>query len=143
MVMDYQDQAVYFLNQYTKLLQISEEQQMNNLNKGITFALNYLATNEGVVHPKELSEGMCVTTARIASLLNQMEQKNLIKRTTDPEDSRQIIVQLTENGIRENCVIQEKVVNIIRKMLEALGPEDTAEFIRIQDRILGYFLKTM
>lgn len=38
---------------------------------------------------------MVVSTARIAALLNRMEEKGLISRLPDPLDNRQIIVSLS------------------------------------------------
>lgn len=41
---------------------------------------------------------MPVSTARIATLLNHTENKQLIVRIADPDDNRQIIVRLTDTG---------------------------------------------
>ena len=57
---------------------IQANQQLSQMVRGEMFVLNYLFTHEGAIHPKELSRQMAVTTARIASLLNHMEQKQLL-----------------------------------------------------------------
>ena len=98
--------------------------------------MNYLATHHNSVYPKVLSREMVVSTARIAVILNQMEDKKWIIRKNDPEDNRQILVSLTEKGWE---IIEQQRVEIIRtvaQMLEKLGPEDAEEFLRIQRRIV-------
>ena len=78
---------------------------------------------------------MAVTTARIASLLNHMEEKKLICRYTDPEDSRQIVVILTQEGKLAIQAVRAKVISYVSTMLEGLGPEDAEAYIRIQKKI--------
>ena len=124
-----------------RLLQVPASQQMDTMMKGELFVLNYLDTHQETVHPKTLSENMCVSTARIAALLNHMEEKKLISRLPDPADSRQVIVQLTPEG---TTAIEEKraeVLQLTARMLESLGPDDAKEYIRIKKKIAQNFSK--
>ena len=100
--MDYTALANELLGVRVNLLQVPASQQLSQMVKGEMFVLNYLVTHETIIHPKELSEKMAVTTARIASLLNHMEEKKLICRYPDPDDSRQIVVVLTQQGKRKS-----------------------------------------
>ena len=93
--MDYEALAGELLSIRGNLLQVPANQKLSKMLRGELFVLNYLDHREGKVHPKELSEKMAVSTARIARLLNHMEEKSLVIRQPDPGDSRQIIVQLT------------------------------------------------
>lgn len=133
--MDYTALASQLLSVQAELLQVPASQQLSRMRHGELFVLNYLLTHETVIHPKELSEKMSVSTARIASLLNHMEQKNLVLRCDDPEDNRQVVVRLTEAGTREIRQIRAGVISRVSAMLESLGPEDAAEYIRIQKKI--------
>ena len=83
--MDYVFLAGQLLSVRANLLQVPAYQHMSKMMKGELFVLNYLATHEAVIHPKELSEKLVVSTARIASLLNHMEEKGLI--TTGEQSS--------------------------------------------------------
>ena len=76
--MDYTSLAQELLTVRANLLQVPANQQLSQMVRGEMFVLNYLFTHEGAIHPKELSRQMAVTTARIASLLNHMEQKQLL-----------------------------------------------------------------
>lgn len=134
-VMDYTALANELLSVRANLLQVPASQQLSQMVKGEMFVLNYLVTHETIIHPKELSEKMAVTTARIASLLNHMEEKKLISRYTDPEDSRQIVVILTQEGKLAIQAVRAKVISYVSTMLEGLGPEDAEAYIRIQKKI--------
>ena len=133
--MNYANLANELLGVRANLLLVPASQQLSQMVKGEMFVLNYLVTHETIIHPKELSEKMAVTTARIASLLNHMEEKKLICRYPDPNDSRQIVVVLTQEGKEEIQQIRAKVISYVSAMLEELGPEDAVAYIRIQKKI--------
>ena len=137
--MDYTSLAQELLTVRANLLQVPANQQLSQMVRGEMFVLNYLFTHEGAIHPKELSRQMAVTTARIASLLNHMEQKQLLLRRADPGDSRQVIVELTEQGRETIQSIRTEVIRYLRIMLEGLGPEDAQAYIRIQKKIWNNF----
>lgn len=141
--MDYTALAAQLLSVQADLLQVPASQQLSRMVKGELFVLNYLITHEKIIHPKELSEKMSVSTARIASLLNHMEGKNLITRYTDPADSRQVVVVLTEEGKNEIHKIRAEVIRRAAGMLESLGPEDAEEYIRIQEKIWSNHQKSL
>ncbi|HJC62733.1 MAG TPA: MarR family transcriptional regulator [Candidatus Blautia merdavium] len=134
--MDYKELAEEYLMIRAQLLKVPASQQVTKLVKGELFVLNYLATHEKAVYPKDLSKEMVVSTARIAVILNQMEDKKWITRTADTEDNRQILVALTEEGHRVIEQQREKIIHAVVQMFEKLGPEDAAEFIRIQRKIV-------
>ncbi|MDO4314316.1 MAG: winged helix DNA-binding protein [Oscillospiraceae bacterium] len=123
------------------LMQLPVSQQISRMVKGELFVLDYLSARGTAVHPKELSKRLSVSTARIASLLNHMEEKRLIVRTEDPRDSRQVLVQLTQEGVKAIEENRRETISQVSKMLESLGPDDAREYIRIQRKIYGEYLK--
>lgn len=66
--------------------------------------------------------------------------KGLIARSSDLSDNRQIFVRLTENGVNAIQKARAEVISRVSSLLEALGPEDAREYIRIQEKILDNFL---
>ena len=123
------------------LLQVPANQKLSKMLRGELFVLNYLYRREGEVHPKELSEKMAVSTARIARLLNHMEEKSLVTRLPDPGDNRQILVQLPPDGAKAGEGARREVIAYLAKMLESLGPEDARAYIRIQEKIYQNYQK--
>lgn len=138
--MSYELLAQELLNVRVKLLQVPAHREISKLMRGELFVLNYLKYYSGSVHPKELSEKLAVSTARIARLLNHLEEQKLIVRFTDQNDCRQVIVQLTELG--EDAIEQahSKVLEHTTRMLESLGEQDAKEYIRIQEKIYQAYL---
>lgn len=133
--MYYESLAYQMLNVRAKMLQVPAHQEISKLMRGELFVLNYLKEQDIVVHPKELSENLAVSTARIARLLKHMEEQGLIVRFTDANDSRQVVVQITEQGVAEIDHVRKKVLEYTARMLENLGADDAKEYIRIQEKI--------
>lgn len=133
--MYYEALADELLHIRADLLRVPAQQKLSNMLRGELFVLNYLHDHDTIVHPKELSENLSVSTARIASLLKHMEEKNLIVRAPDGSDSRQIIVRLTEDGKKAIQTYREDVLAYLARTLESLGPDDAREYIRIQKKI--------
>lgn len=131
--------AYELLNVRVKMLQVPAYQEISKIMRGELFVLNYLTEHDGVVHPKELSEKLAVSTARIARLLKRMEEEKLIVRIANAQDSRQVNVQLTEQGSKEIDFVRKKVFEHTTRMLENLGQDDAKEYIRIQEKICQCF----
>ena len=79
---------------------------------------------------------MAVSSARIAALLNHLEAMELIERTPDPQDCRQTIVSITDKGLSFIRQKRSQVVAMLTDLLQQLGPEDAAEYLRITRRII-------
>ena len=91
--MDYKSLANEWIALQGQLLQVPACRELSSLSKGEWFVLNYLMGHAGLVHPKDLSKGLVVSTARIAALLNHMEEQGLVTRNgrgraDDPEKAR-------------------------------------------------------
>lgn len=134
---NYESMASELLQVNERMLQVPDRQQLAKLTKGECFVLNYLLTHNVQAHPGDLSKGLAVSTARIAALLNRMEEKRLISRLPDPCNNRQVIVSLSPHGLELIQEIRREVLAAAAQMLERLGPEDAREYIRIQKKIIS------
>ena len=133
--MDYMKLAKELLDIRIKLVQVPFVQILSKMERGETFVLNYLVTHDGPIHPKDLSTSMAVSTARIATLLNKLEEKNQVWRCVDPEDKRQLIVVLTDEGREKILQHRAEILPDIRDFLEELGAEDAQAYIRIEQKL--------
>lgn len=93
--MDYHLLAEELIELHRRLLSFPVNRMLADLAKGELFVLNYLMVHQDPVHPKELSQQMMVSTARVAALLNRMEEEGLIVRLPDSRDNRQTIITPT------------------------------------------------
>lgn len=133
--MDYMKLAKELLDIRIKLVQVPFVQILSKMERGEIFVLHYLVTHGGPIHPKDLSTAMAVSTARIATLLNKLEEKNQVRRYVDPEDKRQLIVVLTDEGRQKILQYRAEILPDIRDYLEELGPEDAQAYIRIEQKL--------
>ena len=108
---------------------------IGELSKGEVGVLDYLLNVNNNISSNELEKHLQVSSARIASTLNSLEKKGLIKRNKSEEDKRKIIISITKNGTTTIEKHREKVERYLKKMVEILGEKDSLEFIRIVKRI--------
>ncbi len=133
--MEYERLADEMIKTQMDLLRMPALRQMTKLNRGEQSVLQYLLFRDHPAHPGDLSRSLEVSTARVAALLGVMEAKGLIARSVDPEDNRQIIVTLLPAGAKEIRAIRTQVRDTLVRLLEQLGLEDAAEYLRIQKKI--------
>lgn len=106
--MYYESLAFLLLNVRAKMLQVPAHQKISNPIREELFVLNYLKEHDGDIRPKKSSERLAASTARIALLLKHIEEQGLIVRFADENDSRQVVVQMTEQGTTEIDHIRKK-----------------------------------
>ncbi|NLY72748.1 MAG: MarR family transcriptional regulator [Tissierellia bacterium] len=135
--MDYRKLAEDFFYENYKLKKNHHQQMIDESLQGEIFTLLYVRNRKGSVLPSEISEEMSVSTARVASILNNLENKGLINRQIDKEDRRRILVTLTDEGRGQADYHYEKVISLTARVLELIGEEDAKDFVRITSKIVG------
>ena len=133
--MDYEELAAELLRLRAEQLKSVVWRQTMRLTQGELLALYCLQEHGGGVYPRELSDELSVSTARIAAMLRDMEEKGWIVRRADISDNRHILVSLTDEGRGEMRRRREQTLSSLSDALKALGPEDAAELIRILKRM--------
>ena len=109
---------------------------LDEMSGGEYFVLHFLLRHGGTAGPSELSRSLYASSARIAALLKHLEAKGWIVRTPDADDERRVDVVLTEAGaacIRERL---SAVLDEVSVLLSALSPEEAAEYVRLQRKLL-------
>lgn len=106
-----------------------------NCSQGETGALLYLAFVKDGITSSELAEILNVSLPRVASLLNSLESKNLVKKLTDNEDKRKTIVNITDFGKELVLSKKQEAINKITKVIEKLDEEDINQYIRLAKKI--------
>lgn len=105
---------------------------INDSNAGIGFALKLLYTaKESRLSAGEISEAMCVSTARVAVLLKKMENKGLIIKESDRTDARVTIVRLSEEGKKTAKQMRENMLKHISDVIDKIGMEKLRQFIAL------------
>jgi len=76
-----------------------------------------------------------MTTSRIAAVLGSLEKKAMILRRMDESDKRRVLVTLTKAGSTFCQQRREDAARDMAALLEHLGEEDAAHFVRIMKRV--------
>ena len=89
---------------------------------------------KGALSVKELGKQLFLDSGTLTPLLKTLEAKGFVTRTRDKEDERNLIVSLTDEGMK----LRERAVSIPAKMGACLSikPEDAAELYRILHQIM-------
>lgn len=108
---------------------------LNEFNRGEIGVLSYLAFDKDKVTAGELSKQLNVTTARIASILNSLENKEYIKRKEYSLDKRKTLVLITNKGKKLANNAKREIINKIDKVVEEVGYDKLKEYMRIAQEI--------
>lgn len=103
--------------------------------QGELVILSIIASQEKETKPSYISKEMNVSSARVATALNNLEDKGWIVRRINKDDRRQILVEITKEG---KSFIEKQwrlVLNQITEMLKLLGEHDAQELLRIIKKI--------
>lgn len=84
----------------------------------------------GPLTMRELAGRLATDPPYTTVVVDDLERRGLVRRSTFPDDRRVKIVTITEPGARAAAVADE-VLNEPPPALAALGPEDLAELTRI------------
>ena len=106
-----------------------------NCSQGETGALLYLTFVKDGITSSELAEILNVSLPRVASLLNSLESKKLVKKLTDKEDKRKTIVNITEVGRNLVLTKKEESIEKLTRVIEKLDEEDINQYIKLAQKI--------
>jgi DNA-binding MarR family transcriptional regulator len=102
-------------------------------------ALNALAVIEGEGQPMltgEVAGRMHITSGTVTSLLDNLERKQYIVRTGDPDDRRRVLVDITPAAHALLDEVLPAIQQVARRLVDRIGPErqqlllDTLDEIR-------------
>lgn len=133
--MNFEATADEFLQVLEALSRNSPLKQIGELSKGEIFLLGYLHSYSGSARSNVLSEALGTSTARIAAAVKSMERKGWVYRESDQEDHRKTIVHLTSEGEQHVLEYRRRVRHALKELLEQLGEQDTADYLRIIRRV--------
>lgn len=133
--MDIDSMAAELLERMEGLQRHMPHKMIHHFSQGELFLLNHLRTADGVARPSEMSRAMGTSTARVAAALNSMERKGWVRREVDAADHRKTLVHITPEGLAFASSGRERLLFRVRQLLEALGEEDAAAYLRILTKI--------
>lgn len=80
----------------------------------------------GPTSPTAIALALDISPASATELIDRLERRGLLRRSTDRTDRRAVVVSLTPSGSRTNRWAAERVRRLARAISRELGPEGCA-----------------
>ena len=94
---------------------------LDNISSTNSFIIIYIYEHGGSVYQKDIEEKFGITRSTVSKVISLMEQKNLIIREEDSNDSRKKKVSLTNDAIILSKEFVKERNEFERKINEVLG----------------------
>ena len=107
----------------------------NETGAGIGAVLRFLSQSDKPMTAGSISRSINVSTARVAVLLNKMEAKGFVCRTTGTEDARTVVVSLTPLGMETAQKLHESLYQDIGVLIDTIGMDRLIEYANISREI--------
>lgn len=102
--------------------------------EGMMFVLGYLDKN-GSCNVKEIGDSLNVSSARMAVILNKLEDKGFVRRYKSEKDKRVTLVELLDNGKNMISKVEEGLLKRFRIIEANLGEAEFHNFMMTLDKI--------
>ncbi|MDR0778412.1 MAG: winged helix DNA-binding protein [Methanomassiliicoccaceae archaeon] len=133
--MNYNELAKELLHNMQSVRKAKHQRYVEEGVRGEAFVLNCIKEcKEGIV-PGNISDNAGLSSARVAAVLNALENKEMITREIDNGDRRRIIVKLTQKGTERAEEQERKYVEAMENILRLLGEDDAREYVRLTGRM--------
>jgi DNA-binding MarR family transcriptional regulator len=86
----------------------------------------FLIVNKGSTNFRKLAEALKVTPSNVTGIVDRLEEQELVSRTQNPEDRREITLQATDKGKALVANLRESGINHMIKILALLSLEELA-----------------
>ena len=117
-----------------KKKKLMEQLKDTGLTLGQPKVLDYLKDHDGVSQ-KEIAAGCLIEAGSLTSILNRMEEKDLIERKILNGNRRTFHIFMTESGKKNQKLVEEAFKKIEKTALNGISEEEQKQFMDIFCRI--------
>jgi len=118
-----------------RFYKIKPQKQITNAMHGEAFALHFIAAHADIAAPSDIESAMSISSARIATILNGLENKGLITRRIAPSDRRRTLLALTAAGEAQAAADTQQLLGLMTDIFDYLGEDDARAYVRIMGRL--------
>ena len=122
------------INHMTVQKKLMEQLKDTGLTLGQPKVLDYLKDHDGVSQ-KEIAAGCLIEAGSLTSILNRMEEKDLIERKMLNGNRRTFHIFMTESGKKNQKLVEEAFKKIEKTALNGISEEEQKLFMKIFCRI--------
>ena len=131
------DASVHYLSMINHMIvqkKLMEQLKDTGLTLGQPKVLDYLKDHDGVSQ-KEIAAGCLIEAGSLTSILNRMEEKDLIERKMLNGNRRTFHIFMTESGKKNQKLVEETFEKIEETALNNVSEEEQKVFMEIFLRI--------
>ena len=122
------------INHMTIQKKLMEQLKDTGLTLGQPKVLDYLKDHDGASQ-KEIAAGCLIEAGSLTSILNRMEEKDLIERKMLNGNRRTFHIFMTESGKKNQKLVEEAFKKIEKTALNGISEEEQKLFMEIFCRI--------
>ena len=122
------------INHMTVQKKLMEQLKDTGLTLGQPKVLDYLKDHDGVSQ-KEIAAGCLIEAGSLTSILNRMEEKDLIERKMLNGNRRTFHIFMTESGKKNQKLVEAAFKKIEKTALNGISEEEQKLFMEIFCRI--------
>lgn len=131
------DRKQFFIDLLLKVSKSEKKQAIDvvdDASKGLFLALQLIKDNEGLT-AGELAKKFKVSTARVAVVLRNLEEKGYIIKQVDKSDKRKVIIKISELGLEKHRESSLKVLDKVLQLFENFTDEELVTFVNLLTKI--------
>lgn len=132
----------FLLERTFRITKLSFIKVFNKLQIDITpdqWVLLDTLNNNGELSQKEISGQSFKDAATISRIIDKLEKKDLVTRTSEQKDRRKTTIKLTEKGKQTVDKCQQEIDMLRRHSWQNLTEKDYEDFQRIMNQVFNNF----
>jgi|SRR5450830_18036 len=120
---------------YITIMPLFEKRMAKFELRPVDFTVLSLLRANPNINQKRLSQEINVSPPNLATLLDRLEQRDLVMRQRNPQDRRSQTLVLTSSGMRMCAKAEKTAVELETRATEALNQSERDELIRLLQKI--------
>jgi len=91
--------------------------------------------DEGVLTQQQIADYMLKDKNSVVKLVDGLEERNLVRRASNPKDRRQNLIEVTEYAMRIKDKVTDVAIEAVDKIINGIAKEDLQSFIKVLSKM--------
>jgi DNA-binding MarR family transcriptional regulator len=91
--------------------------------------------DEGVLTQQQIADYMLKDKNSVVKLVDGLEERNLVRRTSNPKDRRQNLIEVTEYAMSIKDKVTKVAMEAVDKIINGIAKEDLQIFIKVLSKM--------
>ena len=91
--------------------------------------------DEGVLTQQQIADYMLKDKNSVVKLVDGLEERNLVRRASNPKDRRQNLIEVTEYAMSIKDKVTDVAIEAVDKIINGIAKEDLQKFIKVLSKM--------